>query len=178
MPNNDKKSLDKLIKIIKKVPQYTIKIGVFSGDSKREAKVTVGVTNAELMYIHENGSPTRHLYGYKVLQKTINYANENLLKKALNDSVLAYLKSGKYEDLEKPLRKMCMRMENYARSLILDNEVLQAEHPNSYYTAKAKWLKELGNKGKEYPGLPAGSHPLFDTGQLTRSITCVLERTK
>lgn len=174
----NKKDVDQLIKIIKKMPQYVIKIGVFSGDSKRETKATVGVTNAELMYIHENGSPAKNLYGYKVLQKTINYANENLLEKALNDSIMAYLNSGSYSDLEKPLKKMCMRMENYARSLILDNEVLQAEHPNSYQTAKEKWRKEPGNKDKQYPGLPAGSHPLFDTGQLTRSITCVLERVK
>lgn len=174
----NKKDFSQLTNIIKKMPQYVIKIGVFSGDSKREALVTVGVTNAELMYIHENGSPARHLYGYKVLQKTINYANENLLKKALNDALLGYIKSGKPEDIEKPLKKMCMRMENYARSLIIDNEVLQAEHPNSYSTAKAKWEKEPGNKGKEYPGLPEGSHPLFDTGQLARSITCVLERVK
>lgn len=164
--------------VLKKMPSYVIKLGVLSGDAKREGSVTVGVTNAELMYIHENGSPLRHLYGYKVLEKTIDYANKNLLKKALGDAVIAYLKSGKDEDVELVLKKMCMRMENYARSLILDNDVLQKEHPNSYYTARTKWLKEPGNKGKPYPGLPAGSHPLFDTGQLTRSITCVLEKVK
>lgn len=171
------KNFEDLKKIIKNLPRYQINIGVFSGDSKRD-DITVGVTNAELMYIHENGSPRRHLHGYKVLEKTINYANEKLLKDALANSLLAYLKTGRVEDLEKPLKQMCSRMENYARSLIMDNDVLQKEHPNSYYTAREKWLKEPGNKGKEYPGLPAGSHPLFDTGQLTKSITCVLKKVK
>lgn len=167
-----------LEQVLKNIPNYVIKIGVFSGDADRTESVTVGVTNAELMFIHENGSPVRHLHGYKVLEKTIDYANKNLLKKAMTDSIIGYLKTGSYSSLEEPLKKMCMRMENYARDLIIDNEVLQKEHPNSYSTARRKWLKEPGNKGKDYPGLPAGSHPLFDTGQLARSITCQLERVK
>lgn len=173
---NDK-DFDLLVKVIENMPHYEIKIGVFSGNAKRE-EATVGVTNAELLFIHEEGSPARNLHGYHVLEKVIDYANKNLLEKAMTKAIMGYLDTASEESIEKPLKDMCMRMENYARSLIMDNEVLQAEHPNSYTTAKAKWEKEPGNKGKQYPGLPAGSHPLFDTGQLTRSITCVLKKVK
>ena len=60
---------------------YRIIVGVVQSDSMREGaftdiitKVQIGVTNAELMFIHENGSPLRNLPKRPVLQYTIEWA--------------------------------------------------------------------------------------------------------
>ena len=41
--------------------EYQIQVGVFSSKTKRKETYNVGLTNAELMFIHENGSPLHHL---------------------------------------------------------------------------------------------------------------------
>lgn len=138
------------------ISNYEILIGVFSGDSKRREKIKVGITNAELMFIHENGSPLNSIPARPVLQMTIDYANQNLLIPTINKALAAYGKEFKVEDFEKELRKLCLRMENYARHIIYDNDGRLV--PNSPRVARKK----------------GGNHPLFDTGQLARSITCEL----
>ena len=149
---------DALRDLISKMPQYRIQIGVFTTNSKRKTSnkhvVNVGITNAELMFIHENGSPLRKIPARPVLHMTIDWANtqiQNVMQKALK----AYLQHGE-QACETELKKFCLRMENYARDIIYKNDGRLA--PNAPSVAKAK----------------GGSHPLFDTGQLARSITCQL----
>ena len=141
-----------------KLPEYQIEIGVFSGKSKRRQKVRVGVTNAELMFIHENGSPLHHVPARPVLEMTLRWANEELLPKTIDRCIAVYIKTFNEEDVYKELSKMCIRMENYARHVIYDNDGRLA--PNAPSVAKAK----------------GGNHPLFNTGQLARSITCRVVR--
>ena len=137
------------------LPDYQIEIGVFSLNSKRKDIVRVGITNAELMFIHENGSPLRNIPSRPVLQMTINYTNKHLLNKTLDKCIEGYIESGFDENvIEKELNKMFIRMENYARDIIYSNDGRLA--PNKPSTIKAK----------------GDNHPLFDTGQLARSITC------
>ena len=144
-------------KACNKLSQYQIEIGVFSSENERKDTVRVGVTNAELMFIHEYGSPAQHIPARPVLQMTIDYANDNLLNKTIDKALAAYFESNFDEkEYEKELEKLCVRMENYARSIIYDNDGRLA--PNSPRVAAAK----------------GGNHPLFDTGQLARSITCRL----
>lgn len=149
---------DDIQKKIETLPGYVIEIGVFSVKAKRKQKKTVrvGVTNAELMYIHENGSPLQNIPARPVLDMTIRYANENLLPRALDKCIEEYIKDFDESVIEKELNKLCMRMENYARHIIYDNDGRLA--PNSPRVAAAK----------------GGNHPLFNTGQLARSITCRL----
>lgn len=148
---------DKLIDAFSLLPEYVIEIGVISMNSKRKEKVRVGVTNAEIMFLQENGSPMRHIPARPVLQMTIDYANKNLLKTTLSKAVEAYVDSGFDEKkIELELKKMCIKMENFARELIYSNDGRLA--PNAPSVARAK----------------GGNHPLFNTGQLARSITCQL----
>lgn len=147
----------KLNDFFTKLPEYIIEIGVISIHSKRKEKVRVGVTNAEIMFIHENGSALRRIPARPVLQMTLDYTNANLLKTTLDKAIDAYLASNFDEKkIEDELKKMCIRMENYAREIIYSNDGRLA--PNAPSVAIPK----------------GGNHPLFNTGQLARSITCQL----
>lgn len=148
-----------LEKAINSLGSYAIEIGVFSPETGRKEKVKVGITNAELMFIHENGSPLHHIPSRPVLQLTINYANRELLSKTIDKAIKAYFDSNfERKAFEDELNKLCMRMEKTARKIIYSNEGILA--PNAPSTIKAK----------------GDNHPLFDTGQLARSITCKLVR--
>ena len=145
---------EQLRKYIESIPQYQIQIGVFSTKTKRKAKYNVGITNAEIMFIHENGSPLRHMPARPVLKMTIKYGN-TLLAKTMTKALKAFTETG-VKGLERELNKLCIRMENYAREIIYSND--GRLEPNAPSVARRK----------------KGNHPLFDTGQLARSITCKL----
>ena len=135
------------------ISKFRLEIGVFTGKSHR--KVQVGITNAELMFIHENGSPLRNIPARPVLQMTLDYANKNLVEPAVDKCVKIILDNGPDETLvERELNKLAIKLENYARKIIYSNDGRLA--PNAPSVAKAK----------------GGNHPLFNTGQLARSITC------
>lgn len=139
-----------------KLPEYEIEIGVITANNKRQ-KVQVGITNAELMFIHENGSPLHHIPARPVLQMTLDYANANLYQDSIDKALYAFVSSGFDEkELEKELNKLCLKMQNYARKLIYDNNGALVDNAPS--TIRRKGF----------------NHPLFVTGQLARSITCRL----
>ena len=141
------------------VGDYVIEIGVISQKTKRTQ--SVGISNAELMFIHENGSPKRNIPARPVLDYTLQYANNELLTPTLNkiyDGIFNHEWSK--ADIEKELNKMCIRMQSYAQSMIRDRDPRLA--PNKPATIKAK----------------KSDLPLLDTGQLSRSITCHLVLTK
>ena len=100
-----------LTNIFDSIPRYVIQIGVFSTKTKRKTTYSVGITNAELMFIHENGSPLHHLPARPVLKMTIEYGN-TLIKSVMQKALKAYVEVGE-QGLEKELNKMCIRMENY-----------------------------------------------------------------
>lgn len=146
-----------LTRIFDSVPQYAIQIGVFSGKANRkQAKHTalIGLNNAELMFIHENGSPINNVPARPVLAMTLEYGR-TIVNSVANKAYSAYFNQGEAAYV-KELEKFCMRLENYARQLIYSNDGRLA--PNSPST--------IARKGD--------NHPLFDTGQLARSITCKL----
>lgn len=148
---------EEIRKTIASLPSYQIQIGVFSQNSKRKTKrhvVNVGLTNAELMFIHENGSPLHHLPARPVLKMTIDYGN-TLLDDVMQKALQAYFDDGE-QAMEAELKKFCLRLENYARDIIYLNDGRLA--PNAPSTVARK----------------GDNHPLFDTGQLARSITCKL----
>lgn len=133
--------------------KFALEIGVFTNKTKR--KVTVGMTNAELMFIHENGSALRHLPARPVLQLTIDYANKTLLQPTIDKCIDICISTGGNESLiEQELEKLALKIEKYARKMIYDYDKRLA--PNAPRT--------IAKKGVD--------HPLFDTGQLARSITC------
>lgn len=148
---------EKESELIESLSKYSIEIGVISEDTGRKETVSYGITNAELMQIHENGSPTKNIPARPVLDLTIMWTEQHLIKRVL-DSIIegVFEKNWGKVEIERELSRMCIRMENHAREIIYDNDGTLA--PNSPQVAKRK----------------KGNHPLFDTGQLARSITCKL----
>ncbi len=146
-------------KLIDSLSNYVIHIGVISEDTnrKKDKNSKEGLTNAELMFIHERGSKIRHIPKRPVLSMTIEYALKNMLdsviEKIINNIIY---EDWEESDIEKELNKLCIRMQSYCRKIIYSNDGRLA--PNAPSTIKAK----------------GDNHPLFDTGQLARSITCYL----
>lgn len=144
---------------LKHVPHYIIEIGVVDQRTNRKETAKVGITNADLMFIHENGSPTRSIPSRPVLQMTIDWARVNLINETLTKFYKVLIESSfNYPLAEKEFEKMCMRMQTYARKIIYSNDGRLT--PNAPST--------IARKGD--------NHPLFDTGQLARSITCILRK--
>ena len=157
--------MDNIFEKFREIPTYYIEIGVFSEDGERQKDadkktkdvIRLGINNAELMYIHENGSPINRIPARPVLQMTINHAKKEWLENAIMRAINAYVRSGfNLKAYEKELERLCMKMEKYARDIIYLNDGRLA--PNAPSVAKRK----------------KGNHPLFDTGQLARSISCRL----
>jgi hypothetical protein len=138
------------------IKDYTIEIGVITADSTRKQVANVSITNAELMFIHENGSALRNLPARPVLQITIDETIKNILPKTLDRIYEGCFKQNwDKQQVKVELEKMCIRMQNYARNVIYKSNLLT---PNKPSTIKAK----------------GSDRPLLDTGQLARSITCRL----
>ena len=152
------KMLEKEKKILENLKNYYIEIGVVSEKSGRKKdKISVGITNAELMQIHENGSPARNIPARPILDITIKWAEKNLMPKTLDKIIEGVIYKGwSSSEVEKELEKICIRIQSYAQETIYNNTGILA--PNSPKVAARK----------------KGNHPLFDTGQLARSITCRL----
>lgn len=137
------------------INDYAIEIGVVSSETNR--KKTISITNAELMFIHENGSSINHIPARPVLEITINDAIKTLLPSTINRIYDGCFKQHwNKEQVRKELEKMCIRIQNMARNIIYKKDSRLS--PNSSATIKAK----------------GSDVPLLDTGQLARSITCRL----
>lgn len=137
------------------IPNYIIEIGVISGMSKQRKNNPKGVTNADLMYIHENGSPLHHVPSRPVLKMSLDWAKKSdIIIRAVSKSAGMLAATGKVEDVDKEMDAMCVKIQNYARRIIYSNDGRLA--PNAPSTIAKKGV----------------NHPLFDTGQLARSIVC------
>lgn len=147
--------------------EYEIHLGVIAEDNKRKkdkAKEVVKeeteyvVNNAAILFFNENGSPLRNIPSRPVLNYTIR-DSQKLVDKTIDKVINNVVKYGWDEyDIENELKILCMRIEKIARKMIYDN--------NDTFVANAP--STIKRKG--------GNHPLFDTGQLARSITCRLKK--
>lgn len=157
MPILSDKAIAKLLGL-HKLPEYTIAVGVPAPKAERK---DTGINNAELMYIHEYGAPSRGIPPRPVLQYTIEWMRTESLEPALIKALNAYVET-KFTPsaFEKELKRYCMRVQNYARDLIYDRDPRLV--PNKPATIKAK----------------GSDLPLFDTGRLARSITALLLKSK
>lgn len=134
---------------------YQIELGIFAGKASRTK--SKDITNAEILFINENGSPIRNIPPRPILKISLTQVKSSLVDESLNriTSGILYFNWTKKE-IEIELNKLCMRIENYARSIIYDNDG----------TLKSNAKSTIKKKGFD--------HPLFITGQLTRSIQCKL----
>ena len=167
-------SYQTFLKKVAALPRYVLEVGIFVEKNERKketveievinpktGKKTIrkekkvpGVTNAEILYINENGSPAQHIPKRPILQMTVDYVKANWLQDEIVKALGVYISSGCNQDaLEKELNKFAIRIQNYCRKLIYDNKLTPRNSPTT-----------IAKKGVD--------HPLFDTGQLARSIQC------
>lgn len=149
-------TLEKQMKEATGLSNYIIEIGVVDAHTKRKEVASVGLTNAEVLYINEHGSHVNKMPPRPVLHMTIRWAQKSgLITRTLHTCLKGVLEQDwTHKDVEKELNKMCMRMQNYCVDLIMKNDGRLA--PNAPSTIKGKGF----------------NHPLFVTGQLAGSITC------
>ena len=157
------------------INNYAIEIGVVENKPREKEKKTTtikradgvklkfttiiydDITNAKLMYYHENGCPRRGIPARPVLDYTIDYAYKKLLPQTLKRIEEGCFKQNwSKDDVKLELEKMCKRMQNYARNIIHSNDGRLVRNATSTVLLKGY------------------NHPLLRTGQLSKSITCRL----
>lgn len=143
-------AVQKSIKAIKKVE---VLVGVPQEETGRKEK---GVTNAELLYIHTNGSPSNHIPPRPIIEPAIQDSKEEigiLLKEAILKAL-----EGDTDGAMAGMEKAGLQGENAAKGWFTN--------PKNNWAGNAEsTIKQKGS-----------SKPLIDTAQLRKSITHVVKK--
>lgn len=153
------KAVDKASKLIKGI-NYTkdnyLLIGI---PQKKTIREDEAITNAELLFIHTNGSPINNVPARPVIEPALEDDMERLtsmLKDFANEAI-----EGNFEEAQKQLEKTGMRAQNVCRNWFTNADNNWPENAPSVRERKIK-------KGSTEP------RPLIDTGELRKSIIYVV----
>jgi hypothetical protein len=168
-----------LIKLLEDIKNLEVYVGVPQDKSTRKGDEA---TNAELCYIHTNGSPINHIPARPIIEPAIELPeNKEAITEELSKAAEAVL-SNKPDEAKKHLALAGMLGQNAARSWFTDPRNNWPE--NSPLTAQNKLSKLSGKEQKTLQALiDAGasitdkniSKPLIDTGELRKSIVYVVK---
>lgn len=154
--------------LIKRINEHKFYLGVIDGvsktDRKSKSKKKDILNNANLLAILSHDSLKRTSKGvpYRPARPILDIAVKKFIKdktidKIYNGAIDGIFEGGwTWDDIELYMNRWAERLASMTRKMIYDNNGILA--PNAPRTIKAK-------KGAD--------HPLFDTGQLARSIVCV-----
>lgn len=147
------------LQFLKDTPVY---VGVPENKTvrRKEDGEKVAITNAELMFIHTNGSPRNNIPARPVIESAIEDDKERI-SKMFKDAGQTMINQGKDAAMKK-LKLIGMRAQNVCRAWFVNPK--NNWPPNSPATIAAKRAK-----GATKP------RPLIDTGQLRRSIIYFVE---
>ena len=147
------------LQFLKDTPVY---VGVPENKTvrRKEDGEKVAITNAELMFIHTNGSPRNNIPARPVIEPAIEDDKERI-SKMFKDAGQTMINQGKDAAMKK-LKLIGMRAQNVCRAWFVNPK--NNWPPNSPATIAAKRAK-----GATKP------RPLIDTGQLRRSIIYFVE---
>lgn len=149
-----KDNTKELLKRLESMKRMDLLVGVPQSESEREKDEKQDITNAQLMFIHSEGSPAKNIPPRPVIDMTLKEEKEKInekFKKALN-SVLA----GGNPRVE--LEKLGIYVVNKIKAKFGSDDLA----PLQPATIKAK----------------GSDRPLIDTGQLRDSITYIVRGTK
>lgn len=152
----EKKNYEALVKAIKFMKQNEVYVGIADDTTEREEEGTKEITNAELLFIHTNGSPVNNIPPRPVIEPAIRN-DKDRLSKMMKKAAQLFLKGDKQEAINQ-LRKVGMRGQNVCRAWFVNPK--NNWPPNSPAVQAAKM-----RKGANAP------RPLIDTGELRKSIT-------
>lgn len=153
----------KIVESLKFLKENSVYVGIPDETTERENEEKNEVTNAELLYIHTNGSPVNNIPPRPVIEPAI-YKDRDRLSRMLADAASLQLK-GQHNDAIQQLKRTGQRAESVCRRYFVDPE--NGWPPNSPSTIAYKKSK---HKGKDY-----NPRPLIDTGELRKSITYFVE---
>lgn len=131
-------------------------IGIPEDESSREDE---DITNAELLFIHTNGSLINNVPARPVIEPALREDSERL--SSMLGKAFVYALQGKFEFAFEQLEKTGMRGQKVARAWFTNPKNNWPPNAPSVVRAKLK-------KGSTNP------RPLIDTGELKRSITYVI----
>lgn len=146
---------NRLMKAIDEMLHNEVYVGIADDTTEREAD-KMGITNAELLFIHTNGSPVNNIPPRPVIEPAISNDKERLADMMKKASQL--FMAGMDEEAIKQLQRVGMRGQNVSRQWFVDEK--NGWPPNSPAVREAKI-----RKGSTDP------KPLIDTGELRKSIT-------
>ena len=150
------KNEPEMIEMLKEMKQNEVYVGITDDTTEREEQQTKEITNAELLFIHTNGSPIRNIPPRPVIEPAIRN-DKDRLSRMMKQAAQLFLKGDKQGAINQ-LRKVGMRGQNVSRAWFLNPE--NGWPPNSPAVQAAKM-----RKGANIP------RPLIDTGELRKSIT-------
>ena len=128
-------------------------VGIQQKESKREDEQ---ITNAELLFIHTNGSPINNIPPRPVIEPAIKHDSERL--SAMMKKAAQLVSAGKIDDAIIQLKKTGMRGQNVSRNWFVNPE-------NNWPPNSPSVIAEKRREGSTNP------RPLIDTGELRKSIT-------
>lgn len=163
------------VELLNQVKDLEVYVGIPEEKSSRKGEE---ITNAELCYIHTNGSPLNHIPARPIIEPAIEtIETKEAISKQLEDAVKATLEN-KRDIARQHLKKAGMIGKNAARAWFTDPR--NNWPPNSIATAKAKLsknpklLQKLIDSGADITAKEI-SRPLIDTGELRKSIIYVIK---
>ena len=167
----DSGQLKRVNEALKELKKLEVLVGIPEEKTSRQAGEKIN--NAELLYIHTNGSSKRRIPARPVIEPAINDDKEvigELLKKA-SQRALDGDKSGMMQELE----KAGMRGENVSKEWFTNPK--NEWEKNSDVTKYGSKPDKNGHKfikGKRKKATDTVFNPLIDTGALRKSITHVI----
>lgn len=139
------------------IEKSAVYVGIPEKETSREDE---DITNAELLFIHTNGSPINNVPARPVIEPALKDDSERL-SKILGKSAVSAL-NGNFADAEKYLKIAGMRGQNVSRGWFTNPKNNWPPNSPSVMRAKIK-------KGSTNP------RPLIDTGELRKSITYIVK---
>lgn len=152
--------------IVYGVPQETSQARISS--TKDESKGKHKVNNAELLAIHENGSPIRNIPPRKLLKPVFEKHRHQIDTEMAK--VAGRLLEGDVEGADAIMNKLALRIETWCKQYFTSPDNDWA--PNAPSTIKA-WLRKTKKTAKG-PVNPEDKKPLIDTAELRKSIRGML----
>ncbi len=147
------KQLQAVQKSIKELKKIDVLVGVPQEEAGREQN---GITNAELLYIHTNGSPANNIPPRPIVEPAIQDSKEEI-GTLLKEAILKALE-GDTDGAMAGMERAGTQGENAVKGWFTNPKNNWAENAES--TKKRK----------------GSSKPLIDTGQLRKSITHVVKK--
>ncbi len=168
--NDDKLKL--VFSAVREMKNLEVLVGIPEEDSSRpptDDNKGSPATNAELLYIHTNGSPINNIPPRPVIEPAINDAKELISENLKQASISAF--DGNIQGFMQNLEKAGLRGENAAKDWFTNPKNNWA--PNSTITIEGT---EAYKNGEKFIKGKKSSNPLIDTGELRKSITHVVRK--